>query len=84
MISEASFSENILNTLDSFFADGRRPHAMLIDGGSEEEREALAQLGAKMLVCENKNRTPCGECEQHAVSILILLWLPSLRIKNLL
>lgn len=63
MTSEASFSENILNSLDSFFADGRRPHAMLIDGGSEEEREALAQLGAKMLVCENKDRTPCGECE---------------------
>lgn len=63
MIGEISFSESIVNTLDSFFADGRRPHAMLIDGGSEEEREKLSQLAARMLVCENKNRTPCGECE---------------------
>lgn len=57
------FSENILKTLDSFFADGRCPHAMLIDGASEDEREALARLAARMIVCENKDRTPCGECE---------------------
>ena len=57
------FSENILKTLDSFFADGRSPHAVLIDGASEEEREALARLTARMIVCENKDRTPCGECE---------------------
>lgn len=57
------FSESILKTLDSFFADGRCPHAMLIDGASEDEREALARLAARMIVCENKDRTPCGECE---------------------
>lgn len=57
------FSENILRILDSFFADGRSPHAVLIDGASEEEREALARLTARMIVCENKDRTPCGECE---------------------
>lgn len=57
------FSENILKTLDSFFADGRCPHAMLIDGASEDERESLARLAARMIVCENKDRTPCGECE---------------------
>lgn len=57
------FSESILKTLDSFFVDGRCPHAMLIDGASEDEREALARLAARMIVCENKDRTPCGECE---------------------
>lgn len=63
MIEKNLFSENILKTLDSFFADGRCPHAVLIDGASEEEREGLARLTARMIVCENKDRTPCGECE---------------------
>lgn len=63
MIKESSFNENILKTLDSFFADGRRPHALLIDGASSAEREELAFLTARMMVCENKDRTPCGECE---------------------
>lgn len=63
MINEKNFSENILKTLDSFFADGRRPHAVLIDGASAEDRTKLALLCARMIVCENKDRTPCGECE---------------------
>ncbi len=63
MISEKTFSENILKTLDSFFSDGRRPHAILIDGAGEAERTELARLTARMMVCENKDRTPCGECE---------------------
>lgn len=63
MIEEKVFSENVLNSLDSFFVGGKRPHAMLIDGGSPEEREALSRLAARMLVCENRDRTPCGECE---------------------
>lgn len=57
------FSENILKALDSFFVDGRRPHALLIDGASQEQRRSLALLAARMMVCENKDRTPCGECE---------------------
>lgn len=63
MIEKSIFSENILKILDSFFADGRCPHAVLIDGASEAEREALSHLTARMIVCENKDRTPCGECE---------------------
>lgn len=63
MIEKNVFSENVLKTLDSFFADGRRPHAMLIDGASQEQRKNLALLAARMMVCENKDRTPCGECE---------------------
>ncbi len=63
MINEMNFSESILKTLDSFFAEGRCPHAVLIDGAGEEERMALAALTARMIVCGNKDRTPCGECE---------------------
>ena len=63
MMAEINFSEGILNSLDSFFAGGKSPHAMLIDGGGYEEREALSKLAARMIVCSNKERTPCGECE---------------------
>lgn len=63
MINEKNFSENILKTLDSFFVDGRRPHALLIVGADAEERECLSLLAARMMVCKNKDRTPCGECE---------------------
>lgn len=63
MISERNFSPDVLKTLDSFFSENRRPHAVLIDGASEEDRTDLARLTARMMVCENKNRTPCGECE---------------------
>ncbi len=63
MIKEKTFSENILKTLDSFFSEGRRPHAVLIDGAGTEERMSLALLTARMMVCENKDRAPCGECE---------------------
>ena len=63
MIYENNFPEGTLKTLDSFFADGRTPHAVLIDGGGENERTELAYLTARMMVCENKDRVPCGECE---------------------
>jgi DNA polymerase III delta prime subunit len=63
MSKEISFSENILSVLDSLFADGRCPHAVLIDGGGELQRESLARLTAKMIVCNNSERTPCGACE---------------------
>ncbi len=63
MMIENNFSKEILNTLDSFFSDGRYPHAVLIDGGSEKQRTLLARLTAKMSVCSNQERTPCGVCE---------------------
>lgn len=63
MIEKNTLPENILKTLDSFFVDGRRPHALLIDGASQEQRRNLALLAARMMVCGNKDRTPCGECE---------------------
>ena len=63
MMKENSFSQEILTTLDSFFADGRCPHAMLIDGSGEKQRTELARLAAKMMVCSNQGITPCGSCE---------------------
>ena len=63
MIKENTFSQEIMTALDSFFADGRCPHAILIDGSGEGQRTALARLTAKMLVCGNQEITPCGACE---------------------
>lgn len=63
MIKDGNFSQEILTALDSFFADGRCPHAMLIDGGGEKQRTELARLTAKMIVCSNQDITPCGACE---------------------
>lgn len=63
MIGEINFSKEITNKLNSFFADGRSPHAVLIDGGTEEQRATLSRLTAKMIVCDKQNMTPCGMCE---------------------
>lgn len=63
MMKDGNFSQEILTALDSFFADGRCPHAMLIDGGGEKQRTELARLTAKMIVCSNQDITPCGACE---------------------
>ncbi len=63
MIEQNRISENVLKNLDSFFADGRCPHALLVDGASQDQRKSVALLAARMIVCENKDRTPCGECE---------------------
>lgn len=63
MSEQVIFSENVLSSLDNLFGNGRCPHAVLIDGGSELQRAALARLGARMIVCANQERTPCGACE---------------------
>ncbi len=63
MIDKSNYSEELLNTLDSFFVDGRCPHAVLIDGAGEKQRTELARLAAKMMVCSNAEITPCGACE---------------------
>jgi DNA polymerase III delta prime subunit len=42
---------------------GRRPHAVLVDGGSEKEREEIAYLLAKIYVCEEATDiSPCNMC----------------------
>ena len=63
MSENINIPESVLSVLDSFFADGRCPHAMLVDGGSAVERQQVARVAAKMIVCSNQSRTPCGACE---------------------
>lgn len=58
----SSFGAHIDGALNGMFTLDRRPHAVLIDGGSESERQALARLVASAFVCES-NSKPCGNCE---------------------
>ncbi len=41
---------------------GRFPHAVIIEGGSSDERIELAKKISLALVCEDENSRPCGEC----------------------
>ncbi len=40
----------------------RFPHAAILEGGSVEDRLALAQKIAESLVCSGGGEVPCGEC----------------------
>ena len=63
MSMQNGFNDSVNASLKSLFTEGRKPHAVLIDGLSDEKRMELALLTAKMLVCDQKENTPCGVCE---------------------
>ena len=64
MSNKPFFSDSVRKRLKGLFSAGRRPHALLIDGGEAEEGETLAMLAAQMLVCDGKDTLPCEECNQ--------------------
>lgn len=41
---------------------GRFPHAVLIEGGSPDERRSLALKITASLLCEDDEKIPCGQC----------------------
>ena len=43
-------------------SSNRFPHAVIIEGGSPEERLSLAKRIAEALVCTDENTIPCGKC----------------------
>jgi DNA polymerase III gamma/tau subunit len=58
-----SLNEQKKQELLKTVSGGRRPHAVLVDGGTEKEREEIAYLLAKIYVCENAlDSTPCNSC----------------------
>ena len=59
----SNIPERVLQVLDGLFTEGRCPHALLIDGSGSLQREQVSCLAAKMIVCSNQSRTPCGSCE---------------------
>ena len=50
------------DAIANMFTNGKKPHAVLIDGGTDDERESLARFVASLLLCKADNK-PCGECE---------------------
>lgn len=61
------FKDNyaVISALEKSAAEKRLPHAVLIDGGTFEEREKLAQVLAKAFVCGGE-KPPCGKCSNCA------------------
>ncbi len=62
MIQDKSNNPDTLKKAEELFSSGRVPHALLIDGGSEDMRQKTARLIAKMTVCSVKSTGFCGEC----------------------
>lgn len=63
MINVNELNEATKQELFKTVSGSRRPHAVLIDGGSEAQREEIAYLLAKIYICENvNNNEPCNNC----------------------
>jgi len=55
--------EGLKKTIAAAFDRGRLPHAVLIDGGSEADRDALTLTLAAAVQCTGAGEKPCGVCE---------------------
>lgn len=63
MMELENYNEQIKNEFLKTLSGGRRPHAVLIDGGTEKEREDIAYLLAKVYVCQNADGSEaCNSC----------------------
>lgn len=56
-------SARIKARVDELFEGGRMSHAVLVAGGSEEERSAAAELIAQNAVCTGGKATACNGCD---------------------
>ncbi len=63
MIPGISGNDALISNLESIISSGRIPHSFLIEGGSFEERKAVANYIAGAVVCESDEK-PCGNCRQ--------------------
>lgn len=52
----------LLAQLTALAESGRIPHAMVLDGGTDAERRALARELAKAVLCTGAGEKPCGTC----------------------
>ncbi len=65
---ELNGNENLKNQLRRLEENNRMPHAVIIDGGSEQLRLLLAEHLAQWAVCESDGEKPCGECRSCTLS----------------
>lgn len=56
-------NENLKHSLMKLEKSNRMPHAVIIDGGSESARLALAEHLAMWAVCESGGEKPCSSCK---------------------
>lgn len=61
-MAELNYTSEVCRKLSSLVKANRFPHAILIECADEEAGASAARFAAKMLVCENKDKAPCGEC----------------------
>lgn len=54
-------NENIKSELNGLEKNHRFPHALILNGGTQDIREALSRLLSKWAVCKGEGK-PCSEC----------------------
>ena len=55
-------NEQVRHNLWSAFTSDKFPHAIVLQGEKGCGKRSFAKLLAQTLVCQNKDRAPCGEC----------------------
>ena len=56
-------NERLKTALNSLEQQNRMPHAIIIQGGTEESRDNLSTHLAMWAVCNSDGEKPCGECK---------------------
>lgn len=55
-------TESVQQSLAAAVAAGRLPHAVILEGGTAQQRRALGETLAAALLCETPAQVPCGRC----------------------
>ena len=60
---DLQLNTSLKNSLNSLDKGNRMPHALIISGGSEDDRNALCGHLAAWAVCSSSGDRPCGSCK---------------------
>lgn len=55
-------TESVPQSLLTLIRAGRCPHALLLSGGDDRSRKKTAETVAAALLCEDREKAPCGKC----------------------
>lgn len=59
--AEISVNQEIMDRLSLLLEGGRFPHALILEGGTGQEKTEMALFLARAAVCTGENK-PCGQC----------------------